>query len=89
MTSVATEEQERQLWDELTSLLVDVVPSAVETDDLDAILFAVTGRDPKLHALYQRVRKMARTKPGYLRDRLEEDNPIAKVRRRVYGREWV
>lgn len=91
MTSVATEEDERQLWEELNSLLACVVPDVtgeVEAEDLDPVLFVVMGNNAEIHALYGRVRKLAREKSGYLRERLDEDNPIARVGRRVYG-EWA
>jgi hypothetical protein len=92
VTSVVTEDHERQLWEELNSLLADAVPDGageVDAEDLDAILFAVMGRNSELHALYERVRRLARDNAGYLRERLEEDNPIARVRRRVYGKNWA
>lgn len=91
MTSVVTEEDERQLWDELNSLVADAVPDGVgAVEELyDDILFAVMGRHPEIHGLYERVRKLARDRAGYLRERLTEDNPIARVRRRVYGEKWA
>lgn len=88
MRGVVTEEHERQLWDELNSLLAEAVPvgaSEADAEDLDAILFAVMGHDPETHKLYERVKRLARDKAGYLRERLEEDNPIGRARRRLYG----
>ena len=92
MTSVVSEEHERQLWDELNSLLADAMPegaSEAEGEDLDAIVFAVMGHDSEIHALYERARKLARDNAAYLRERFEEDNPIARARRRLYGEKWA
>ncbi|HEX5989182.1 MAG TPA: hypothetical protein VFY75_03085 [Solirubrobacterales bacterium] len=89
MTSVVAEEYERRLWDELNLLLVDAVPDgATKAQAEDAILLAVMGHDAEIHELYEQVRKLARDKAGYLRERLEEDNPISRVRHRLYGR-WA
>jgi transcriptional regulator with XRE-family HTH domain len=88
-SSGVTEEYERRLWDELNSLLAEVVPGgATEAQAEDAILLAVMGHDSEIHALYEQVRKLARDKAGYLHERLEENNPISRVRRRLYGR-WA
>jgi transcriptional regulator with XRE-family HTH domain len=85
----ATEQHERQLWEELNSLLTDAVPDgANEKQAEDAILFAIMGSDTEIHDLYERVRRLARDRPGYLRERLEEPGPVARVRRRLYGR-WA
>jgi transcriptional regulator with XRE-family HTH domain len=87
--SDATEQLERQLWEELNSLLADAVPDgASEKQAEDAILFAIMGRDTEIHDLYKRVRRLARDQAGYLRKRLEEPGPVARVRRRLYGR-WA
>lgn len=89
MTSVATEEYERRLWDELNSLLAEAVADgASEAQAEDAVLLAVMGHDAEIHELYEQVKRLARDKAGYLRERLGEDNPISRVRRRLYGR-WV
>lgn len=89
MTRVVTEEYERRLWDELNSLLAAAVPDgATKAQAEDAILFAVMGYDTAVHELYEQVKRLAGDKAGYLRERLEEDNPISRVRRRVYGR-WA
>ena len=89
MTSLATEVHERQLWEELNSLLADAVPDgASEAQAEDAILLAVMGHDAEIHELYEQVKRLARDEAGYLRERLEEDNPISRVRRRLYGR-WA
>lgn len=84
-----TEEYERQLWEELTSLLADAVPDdASENDTERAIMLAIVGHDSEIHTLHQTIRNLARSKPGYLRERLEEDNPITRARRRLYGK-WA
>lgn len=84
-----SEENERRLWEELNSLLGDAVPEgASEKQAEDAILLAVMGHDPEIHDLYERIRRLARDEAGYLRDRMEEPGPIARVRRRLYGR-WA
>jgi len=86
LTTVVTEGYERQLWDELNTLLADAVPEeAGEEESEDIVLFALMGRDPQVHRLYEQVRRLARDRAGYLRERLEEDNPVARVRRRLYG----
>lgn len=89
MTSVVTEEHERRLWDELNSLLVEVVPAGASNAQAeDAILLAIMGHDAEIHDLYEQVKRSARDATGYLRDKLEEDNPVARVRRRLYG-QWA
>jgi hypothetical protein len=47
------------------------------------------GYDAEVHELYERVKRVARYNAGYLRERLEEDNRIARVRRRLYGETWA
>jgi transcriptional regulator with XRE-family HTH domain len=87
--NVLTEEHERQLWEELNSLLAEAVPEgASDKQAEDAILLAVMGHDSEIHDLYERARRLARDKAGYLRERMEEDNVIARVRRRLYG-QWA
>jgi hypothetical protein len=86
LTPVVTEPYERRLWDELNSLLADAVPEGKsETEAENIILLALMGHDPEIHELYEQVKRLARDKPGYLRERLEEDNPITRARRRLYG----
>jgi hypothetical protein len=64
--------------------------SEAEGEDLDAIVFAVMGHSPEIHALYEQARKLARDNAaGYLRERFEEDSPIARARRRLYGKRWA
>lgn len=82
----ATAQHERQLWDELNSLLPEVVPEgATEPEAVDAIALAFMGHDKEVRELYERVKRLARDRAGYLRQRLEEDNPITRARRRLYG----
>lgn len=86
MTPVVTEDYERQLWDELNSLLSEVVPEgATEAAAVDAIALAFMGHDQEVRELYEQVKRLARDKPGYLRECLEKDNPISRARRRLYG----
>lgn len=70
MTTAATEPYEQRLWDELNSLLADAVPEgASESQAEDAILLAVMGHDSEIHALYEQVKRLARDRAGYLRER--------------------
>lgn len=86
MTPVVTEDYERQLWDELNSLLPEVVPEgATEAEAVDAIALAFMGHDKEVRQLYERVKRLARDRAGYIRERLGEDNPISRARRRLYG----
>lgn len=86
MTPAVTEDYERQLWKELNSLLPEVVPEdATEAAAVDAIALAFMGHDLEISELYEQVKRLARDRPGYLRERLEEDNPISRARRRLYG----
>ncbi len=83
------EELAAKLWEELNSLLAGAVPhGASEKQAEDAILFAIMGSDTEIRDLYERVRRLARDRPGYLCKRLEEPGPVARVRRRLYGR-WA
>lgn len=80
------EEHEQRLWEELNSLLADAVPDgASEAQAEDCILLAIMGHDTEIGDLYAQVKRLARDAPGYLRDKLEEDNPVTRVRRRLYG----
>lgn len=85
-----TEGYERQLWEELNSLLADAVPEGASGDDAErAIMLALMGHDSEVYALHQTVRRLARDGGyGYLRERLEEDNPVSRARRRLYGK-WA
>lgn len=86
LTPVVTEDYERQLWDELNSLLPEVVPEgATEPEAVDAVALAFMGHDEEVSTLYEQVKRLARDRAGYLQERLEEDNPITKARRRLYG----
>ena len=84
-----TDGYERQLWEELNSLLADAVPEDASEDDAErAIMLAMMGHDTEIHDLHQTVRRLARERSGYLRGKLEEDNPVSRARRRLYGR-WA
>lgn len=82
-----TEEYEERLWEELNTLLAEAVPEeASEAEAEDVTLLAVMGHDAEIHDLYERIKRLAKSERGFLAERLEEDNPIARVRRRLYGR---
>lgn len=84
-----TEGYERQLWEELNSLLADAVPEDAREEEAErAIMLAIMGHDSEIHILHQTIRKLARARSGYLRERLEEDNPVSRARRRLYGK-WA
>lgn len=84
-----TERLERQLWQELTSLLADAVPDDATEDDAErAIMLAIMKHDSEIHTLHRTIHNLARSRSGYLRDRLEDDNPITRARRRLYGK-WA
>lgn len=86
MTIVVTEGYERQVWNELNSRLLYLLPEeASNAEAEDTVLFAVMGLDAEAHELYEQIKRMARDRACYLRERLEEDNPISRVRRRLYG----
>ena len=86
MTSVVTEDHEQRLWAELNSRLVGAVPDGVtKAQAEDAILFSIMGYDAEIHDLNGQVKRLARGAPGYLREKLEEDNPVARGLRRLYG----
>jgi surfactin synthase thioesterase subunit len=79
-----TEEYERQLWEELNSLLADAIPEdASEADALRAIRVAVMGADLEIADLYERVWTMALECAPYLRGKLSEDNPVSAIRGRL------
>jgi hypothetical protein len=81
-----SEDYERQLWDELNSLLADVVPpEATEAEAEDAIFVAVMGADSEIADLYKQVRMIAWIGAGYLRERMDDDNPVSAVRQRLEG----
>lgn len=86
---IATEDDERQVWDRLSSLLPEAVPDgASESEAEDSIVLACMGHDREIHGLYEQVKRLARAgEGGYVRMKLEEDNPIARVHRRLYGRQ--
>jgi hypothetical protein len=80
------EDYERQFWEELNSLLAEVVPSeGTEAEAEDAILVSVMGGDSEIANLYKQVRMLAWSSAGYLRERMEDDNPVSAVRRRLEG----
>lgn len=84
-----TEGYERQLWEELNSLLADAVPDGASGDDAErAVMLAIMGHDSEIHALHQTIRQIARARSGYLSERLDEDNPVSRARRRLYGK-WA
>jgi hypothetical protein len=83
-----TEAYERRLWDELNSLLADTVPEGASEEEAEHVmLLAVLGLGgqgtPEIRDLYEKVKRLARTERGYLRERMEEDNPVSAVRQRL------
>jgi hypothetical protein len=84
-----TENYERQLWEELNSLLADAVPLDARGEDAErAVMLAIMGHDSEIHELHQTVRRLAQERSGYLREKLEEDNTVSRARRRLYGK-WA
>jgi hypothetical protein len=83
-----TENYERQLWEDLTSRLAEVVSNGASKQATeDAILCAILGRDAEIRSIYERVRRLVRDGgASYLSEKWEEDNPVSRVRRRLYGR---
>jgi len=80
-------EYEHRLWDELNTLLADLIPDdPSETYTEGLILAAFKGADPEIADLYERIVRLAKTERGYLRERLEEDNPVATARRELEER---
>jgi hypothetical protein len=90
MTAI-TEEYERHLWEELNSLLADVVPDkATEESAEREVMLALTGhrKFPDIYDLHQTVQRLARERAGYLSEKFKEDNPVTRARRRLYGK-WA
>lgn len=87
---IVSEDCERQLRQELNSLLAGVVPEgASQNDRLRAAMLALMGHDREIHDLHQQVWRLARKGgAGYLRRKLKEDNPVTQARRRLYGK-WA
>ena len=85
----ATEKYERELWEELESLLADAVPDDANQEDAErAIMVAILAQDSRIHTLHRRIQNLARSRSGYLRGRLEDDSPLTRARRRLYGK-WA
>jgi hypothetical protein len=81
-----TEGYERRLWEELNLLLADALPEDADQEAAErAILLAVTGFDTEIKDAFDRVRRLAHTERGYLRERMQEDNPVSLVQRRLAG----
>lgn len=87
---IVTEDDERQLWKELNSLLAGVVPEGTAQEDRErATTLALMGHDREIHDLHEQVWRLAkRGGAGYLRRKLKEDNPVTQARRRLYGK-WA
>jgi hypothetical protein len=88
--NILTEDDERQLWEELISLLADVAPDAADQDDrAQAIMLALMGHDREIHDLHEKVWRLAKEGgAGHLRRKLKEDNAVTKARRRLDGK-WA
>lgn len=83
MTGV-TETYERRLWEKLNGLLADVVPEDASPEGAERMkVLAVMGHDAEIGDLYEQVRRLARSRAGYLRERMEEDNPVSALRQRL------
>jgi len=80
-----TEAYEKRLWDELNLLLADAVPAeASEGEAENAITAAVAGADAEIADLYRRAVALSRAdSSGFIRQRMEEENPISAVRQRL------
>jgi hypothetical protein len=86
-TRAVTEAYEERLWEELNLHLADAVPDdATEAEAQDAVVRALTVPLTDTYDLYERIKTLARTERGYLRERMEEDNPITAATRRMTGR---
>jgi hypothetical protein len=82
-----TEDYEQRLWEELNLLLADAVPDdANQAEAEDAVVKALRVPLTDTSELYERIKRLARSERGYLRERMEEDNPITAARRRMEGR---
>ncbi|HET7588677.1 MAG TPA: hypothetical protein VFK14_00615 [Solirubrobacterales bacterium] len=82
-----TEGYERRLWEELNLLLADAVPpDATPAEAEDAVVRALTVPLTETSDLYGRIKRLAYTERGYLRERMDEDNPVTAARRRMEGR---
>lgn len=91
MTKIAvTRDYERQLWRKLNALLDDAVPQGATKDEGErTVMLALMGHDQEIHGLHETVRRFARDRPaGYLRAKLDEDNPVSRARCRLYGK-WA
>lgn len=88
--NTVTDGYEQQLWEELNILLAEVVPDCATKDQAErAIMLAVLGHDPAVADLHDTIVRLAREgEQGYLRAKLDEDNPVSRARRRLYGK-WA
>lgn len=82
-----TEGYEQRLWEELNLHLADEIPDdATPAEAEDAVVKALRIPFTDTYELYERIKRLARVERGYLRERMEEDNPITAARRRMEGR---
>jgi hypothetical protein len=87
VTRAVTEAYEERLWEELNLHLADAVPDdATQAQAEDAVVMALRIPLTDTYELYERIKRLARTEGGYLRERMEEDNPVTAARRRMEGR---
>ncbi len=83
MTGI-TETYEKELWEELNALLADTVPQGAGPEAAQrSMVLAAMGQDSEIQDLYEQVRMVARIEAGYLRERMEEDNPVSTIRQRL------
>jgi len=81
-----SEGYEQRLWDELNLLLAGAVPvDATPAEADDAVARALTVPLTEISDLYERIKRLALTERGYLRERMEEDNSVTGARRRIEG----
>jgi hypothetical protein len=49
-------------------------------------MLAIMGPNSEIHTPHQTIHNLARNRSGYLRERLEDDSPLTRARRRCYGK---
>lgn len=81
-----TEAYEQRMWEELNALLAETAPADGGPEAAERAYFlAISGHDAEIADLYWKVRRLSGIERGYLRNRLDEDNPVAAISRRLAG----